>query len=119
MLTLLDFSFHAYFSTLTLPCLLYHLPHLLGNGTTLLTLFALLRPSAINFENDILDPLEEKITSLAFQIFWRGGQLDNPTVCNRKIWAWCGRSDLVIAKAWLLLEPNLPEHAIKNVFSGV
>ena len=47
---------------LNLPCLPFHLPYLLGNGTSLLTLFALLQPWQLTFKDDILDLLEEELT---------------------------------------------------------
>lgn len=72
----------------------------------------------VDFDDDIIDPLEEEFTELAFRVFRRSSMPSSSLVADRRIRAWCGCSALVITKAWHLMEPNLPncEYATKERF---
>ena len=68
------------------------------------------------FDQDVLDELEEEFINIAFTLFWNGNVSQSHMVVDRRIRAWCGCSPLVIAKAWSILERTggLPEHATKD-----
>lgn len=69
-----------------------------------------------DYDQDVLDALEEEFVDIAFDLFRKRRRSESHRVCDVRIRAWCGCSALVIAKIWYLLneDGSLPEHATKE-----